>query len=279
MKIGAHVSISGSLDLSVDRAVAIGCDTFQIFTRSPRRWKINDLNKKTVETFKKKVVNSGLWPIVVHMPYLPNLASPISRIFRASVRSLIEEMKRCEILGAPYLIIHLGNHLGSGVDFGCERIVQAISEAIASATSRVSILLENTAGSRNSMGSTFEEISVILDRVDETINVCFDTCHAFASGYDLRDENAIGETLDKFEDLIGLSRLKIIHINDSKGSLGSGLDRHEHIGLGKIGRKGFRSFLTNPKLRKIPMILETPINKRCDDLGNISIVRKLAQIF
>ncbi|MGQ9515452.1 MAG: deoxyribonuclease IV [Thermoproteota archaeon] len=277
MKIGMHVSISGALDLAVDRAVERKCDTFQIFTRSPRRWEINDLDKKSAEVFKNKVVNSKLWPVIVHMPYLPNLASPVRRVFRASVRSLVAEVKRCELLGVPYLVTHLGSHLGSGVTIGRERIVQAISEALGNMTSRVSILLENTAGSRNSIGSTFDDISIILDMLDKTVNVCFDTCHAFASGYDLRDERAISETLELFEDRIGLTRLKIIHINDSKGSLSSGIDRHEHIGLGKIGRNGFRSFLTNPKLREIPMILETPIDERRNDFDNILTVRRLAR--
>jgi len=275
MKVGLHVSISGALDLAVDRAVSSRCDTFQIFTRSPRQWDFVELNSGA-EVFRKKVASSGLWPVVVHMPYLPNLASPRREVFRASVKSLVAEVKRCELLGVPYLVTHLGSHLGSGVEAGCERIIQAISEAFDRSTRSVSILLENTAGSKNSMGSTFEEISMILERLDKTVNVCFDTCHAFASGYDLRDEIAIGETLEKFENLIGLSRLKLLHINDSKGSLGSRLDRHEHIGLGKIGRRGFRSFLTNPKLRHIPMILETPIDERRSDSSNIAVVRKLA---
>jgi deoxyribonuclease-4 len=275
MKVGLHVSISGALDLAVDRAVSSRCDTFQIFTRSPRQWDFVELNSGA-EVFRKKVASSGLWPVVVHMPYLPNLASPRREVFRASVNSLVAEVKRCELLGVPYLVTHLGSHLGSGVEAGCERIIQAISEAFDRSTRSVSILLENTAGSKNSMGSTFEEISMILERLDKTVNVCFDTCHAFASGYDLRDEIAIGETLEKFENLIGLSRLKLLHINDSKGSLGSRLDRHEHIGLGKIGRRGFRSFLTNPKLRHIPMILETPIDERRSDSSNIAVVRKLA---
>jgi len=275
MKVGLHVSISGALDLAVDRAVSSRCDTFQIFTRSPRQWDFVELNSGA-EVFRKKVASSGLWPVVVHMPYLPNLASPRREVFRASVNSLVAEVKRCELLGVPYLVTHLGSHLGSGVEAGCERIIQAISEAFDRSTRSVSILLENTAGSKNSIGSTFEEISMILERLDKTVNVCFDTCHAFASGYDLRDEIAIGETLEKFENLIGLSRLKLLHINDSKGSLGSRLDRHEHIGLGKIGRRGFRSFLTNPKLRHIPMILETPIDERRSDSSNIAVVRKLA---
>jgi len=275
MKVGLHVSISGALDLAVDRAVSSRCDTFQIFTRSPMQWDFVELNSGA-EVFRKKVASSGLWPVVVHMPYLPNLASPRREVFRASVNSLVAEVKRCELLGVPYLVTHLGSHLGSGVEAGCERIIQAISEAFDRSTRSVSILLENTAGSKNSMGSTFEEISMILERLDKTVNVCFDTCHAFASGYDLRDEIAIGETLEKFENLIGLSRLKLLHINDSKGSLGSRLDRHEHIGLGKIGRRGFRSFLTNPKLRHIPMILETPIDERRSDSSNIAVVRKLA---
>ncbi|MBO3803880.1 MAG: deoxyribonuclease IV [Candidatus Brockarchaeota archaeon] len=278
MKFGVHVSISGSIDLAVDRAVSRRCDTFQMFTRSPRRWDFADL-EKSAEAFRKKVASSGLWPVVVHMPYLPNLASPRREVFKASVDSLVAEVERCRLLKVPYLVTHLGSHLGSGFEAGRERVVQAVSEAASRSKNAVSILLENTAGSKNSIGSTFEEISLILERVDKTVNVCFDTCHAFASGYDMRDGSAVGETLDKFDGLIGLARLKLVHVNDSKGSLGSGLDRHEHVGLGKIGRRGFRNFLTNPKLREIPMILETPIDVRRNDFGNLEAARRLARPF
>lgn len=274
MRIGLHVSIVGGIDLAVDRALARKCDTFQIFTRNPRGWRFSELAGRA-EAFRTKVANSKIAPVVVHMPYLPNLASPRQRIYEASVQSLVAEVKRCELLGAQYLVVHLGSHLGSGAVAGSGRVVQAVSEALLGGTT---ILLENTAGSRNSMGSTFDEISNILDKVGRAVSVCLDTCHAFASGYDMRNEAAINETLGEFDEQIGMKKLRVIHANDSKGALGSRLDRHEHIGLGKIGIRGFRGFLTHPKVRGIPLILETPIDRRRDDYGNVRAVRKLARI-
>jgi len=261
--------------LAVDRALARKCDTFQIFTRNPRGWRFSELADRA-EAFREKVASSKIAPVVVHMPYLPNLASPRERIYEASVKSLVAEVKRCEHLGAQYLVVHLGSHLGSGAVAGSDRIVQALSEALLGGGT--TILLENTAGSRNSMGSTFDEISYILDRVGKSVSVCLDTCHAFASGYDLRDGVAIERTLGEFDERIGMKRLKVIHVNDSKGALGSRLDRHEHIGLGKIGNRGFRRFLTHPKVRGIPLILETPIDRRRDDYGNVMAVRELSRI-
>jgi len=275
MRIGLHISIAGGIDLAVDRALARRCDTFQIFTRNPRGWRFSELADRA-KAFRAKVADSKIEPIIVHMPYLPNLASPRRGVYEASVRSLLAEVKRCELLGARYLVVHLGSHLGSGAMAGSERVVQAISEALLGGGT--TILLENTAGSRNSMGSTFDEISNILDKVGKAVNVCLDTCHAFASGYDLRDEAAIDGTLCEFDGRIGMRRLRVIHANDSKGALGSRLDRHEHIGLGRIGIRGFRSFLTHPKVRGIPLILETPVDRRRDDYGNVMAVRRLGRI-
>jgi len=277
MKVGLHVSIAGGIDLAVDRALARGCETFQMFTRNPRGWRFSELDEKA-EVFRSKVANSKIEPVVVHMPYLPNLASPRQRIYKSSVKSLITEVKRCELLKAQYLVVHLGSHLGSGSRPGSERIVNAVSDALSGASGSTTILLENTSGSQNSMGSTFDEISDILEKVGKAVNICLDTCHAFASGYDLRSDCAIEGTLGELEEQIGLKRLKVIHVNDSKGALGSRLDRHEHIGLGKIGRKGFRCLLTHPKIRGIPLILETPIDGRRNDDGDMRVVRKLASI-
>jgi len=273
MRLGLHVSIEGGIDLAVDRALARKCDTFQIFTRNPRGWRFSELADRA-GAFRRKVANSKIAPVVVHMPYLPNLASPRERIYEASVQSLVAEVKRCDLLGARFLVVHLGSHLGSGEMAGSRRVVQAVSEAILSG--ETTILLENTAGSRNSIGSSFDEISSILDGVGKAASVCLDTCHAFASGYDLRGEVAIDATLGEFDERIGMKKLKIIHVNDSRGALGSRLDRHEHIGLGKIGIRGFRRFLTHPKVKGIPLILETPIDRRRDDCGNLRTVRKLA---
>lgn len=277
MKAGVHVSISGSIDLAVDRALERKCDTFQIFTRNPRGWKFKDLSKEDVQNFRKKLEDAKIGPAVAHMPYLPNIASPKKSIYTISMKALVAEVDRCGKLGIPYLVTHLGSHLGKGMDIGLERIVNAVNTATKKVKNGTLILLENTAGTMNSMGSTFQDIRNILDKVQnpDRVAVCFDTCHAFAAGYDLRDEPSVTETLKSFDEIVGLDQIKVAHLNDSYGDLKSGRDRHEHIGLGKIGEKGFRAFLTHSAIRSLPMILETPIDKRRDDFGNLKKVREL----
>lgn len=277
VRIGVHVSIAGGIDKAVDRAIDRGCDVFQIFSRSPRGWGMKDLSEAEIKSFVKKLQAAGIGPAFDHMPYLPNLASPKEEVYERSVANLSAELKRCSMLAIPYLVTHLGSHLGSGWDEGLRRIVGAIERSLSEANSDVVLLLENTAGTKNSMGSSFDEIAAIIDALGKRrLGICLDTCHAFAAGYDLRDKKGLNETLDKFDDALGLDMLKLIHLNDSHGSLGSKLDRHEHIGLGEIGVQGFRAILHNDDLRNVPMILETPIDSRRDDLGNIKAARELA---
>ena len=280
MRVGLHVSISGSIDLAIDRALDRGCDTFQIFTRNPRGWRFKPLSREEVERFTRKLADSGMDPAVAHMPYLPNLASPKEGVYERSVEALKAEVRRCGLLNIPYLVTHLGSHLGAGVDVGRKRIVDACNDALSEVENDVILLLENTAGTRNSMGSTFEEIRSVIDGIDQEdrVAVCFDTCHAFAAGYDLRTEEALSETLGRFDEVIGLDLLRVVHLNDSKGGLGSRVDRHEHIGLGFIGEEGFKTILRNEMIRRLPLILETPIDRRRDDYGNIRKVRELAKI-
>lgn len=277
VRIGVHVSIAGGIDKAVDRAIDRGCDVFQIFSRSPRGWGMKDLSEAEIKSFVKKLQAAGIGPAFDHMPYLPNLASPKEEVYERSVVNLSAELKRCSMLAIPYLVTHLGSHLGSGWDEGFRRIVGAIERSLSEADSDVMLLLENTAGTKNSMGSSFDEIAAIIDALGKRrLGICLDTCHAFAAGYDLRDKKGLNETLDKFDDALGLDMLKLIHLNDSHGSLGSKLDRHEHISLGEIGVQGFRAILHNDDLRNVPMILETPIDSRRDDLGNIKAARELA---
>ncbi|MEM2529615.1 MAG: deoxyribonuclease IV [Candidatus Bathyarchaeia archaeon] len=277
-KVGVHVSIAGSIDRAVDRAIALGCDTFQIFTRNPRGWRRRRLGKGEAREFSRKLGASGIGPAVGHMPYLPNLASPKGAVYAKSVRALGAELTTCRRLGIPYLVTHLGSHLGAGADEGLRRVTAAINSALSEGSDGVMLLLENGAGSKNGIGSTFEEIARIIDGVDakERVGVCLDTCHAFAAGYDLRDEASLGETIDEFERALGLWRLRVVHINDSKGGLGSGVDRHEHIGMGRIGNNGFRAILRHKALSQLPMILETPLDGRRDDMEELRWVRRLA---
>ncbi len=282
VQVGCHVSIAGSIDRAVGRALERGCDTFQIFSRNPRGWRAKSLDPGVVDAFREAVKMSGIGPVVDHMPYLPNLASPDDAIYEKSVAGLTEELRRCDILRIPYLVTHLGHHRGAGSDAGWERIIAAINRALADEGEEgdVMLLLENTAGEKNSMGAEIAELTRIREGVDarERIGFCFDTCHAFAAGYDLRTADAVDAVFGEFEDLVGLEHLRVIHLNDSKGELGGGLDRHEHIGLGAIGEEGFRHILRHPTIRSLPLICETPVDERRDDAGNIAKVRELAGV-
>jgi deoxyribonuclease-4 len=230
VRVGVHVSIAGSIDKAVDRAQEKGCDTFQIFSRNPRGWKIKALTETDISRFIEKLNRTGLFPPVDHMPYLPNLAAPTDDVYEKSVAALTEELERCNALQIPYLVTHLGSHRGSGKETGLQRIVDAIDAAFSGVdeANGVMLLLENTAGTKNSMGGTFEDIRNIMDRLEhkDRIGICFDTCHAFAAGYELRTEENLDKTLQHFDEVLGLEQLKLVHLNDAKGGLDSRLDRH-----------------------------------------------------
>jgi deoxyribonuclease-4 len=285
-RIGFHVSISGGISNSVDNALKIGCNAFQIFSRNPRGWTAKPLQDNDVENFRKKLKESKIDrdSIFVHMPYLPNLSSSNSKLHKKSTNALIEEMKRCSTLGIPYVILHLGKHGEKGKEDGINQLQKACISATKNKIrdyKSVMIILENSSGGRNSIGSKFDELGLILDTLksssgrSNSFGICLDTCHAFAAGYDMRTKEGVNDTLDEFRSKIGLSNLKVIHLNDSKEDLNSNRDRHEHIGLGKIGKKGFREFLRHNAVRKLPIIMETPIDSRRDSPGNLKIVLDL----
>ncbi len=277
MPIGVHVSIAGSIDKAVDRAAELGCTTFQIFTRNPRGWKFSDLKKEDVKHFRDKLNGSDLVSPLDHMPYLPNLATPDEEIYKKSVDVLTAELKRSSSLGISYVVTHLGSHKGKGLAFGIKRVINACNKALKEANNDTMILLEITAGTQNSVGSTFENLGQIIDgiRPDNRVGICFDTCHAFAGGYDISSKEGVARTINLLDEIIGLEKVKAVHVNDSKGPLGSGLDRHEHIGMGYIGEKGFRELFAYKHFRNLPLVLETPVDSRQDNAGNIA---KLKQI-
>lgn len=279
MRVGAHVSISGSLDAAIDNALERECSAFQIFTRSPRSWTAKEISEKDAKNFREKMASSKIDRLatVAHMPYLPNLASPNAAAYAKSVNTLVKEVERCGKIGIPYLVAHLGSHMGIGEEKGIKQLVNAFSKAV-EVKNDVVILLENTAGQKNSVGSDFKQWAEILSKLKprDRFGVCFDTCHAFAYGYDLRTEGTVEETFKKFDDEIGFENLKILHLNDSKGEIGCNLDRHEHIGLGKIGEKGMSAVIRLANKKKIPIILETPIDDTRDDFANIKKVKELA---
>lgn len=278
--IGIHVSISGKLDQSVDRALALECvGAFQIFTCSPRRWDAAFLDSGEVAAFKRKVSDSK-YEVFVHMPYLPNLSSPETGFYKRSKQVLTREIRRCGELGIRYLILHFGSHLNTTIDSGRDRIVEACKNSIEETRDlNVRLLLENSADP-NSVGSNFRTIAQVLDLVKDKsrMGVCLDTCHAFASGYDLSNETSVEKSLDIFDSEIGLSRLFLIHLNDSKGKLGSALDRHESIGKGAIGKEGMKAILTSKRLLGLPVVLETPRDYEGEDRENIRITKRFAGV-
>jgi deoxyribonuclease-4 len=280
MQVGLHVSIAGSIDRAVDNAVTTGCTAFQVFTRNPRGWAAKSLTSKDISNFKEKLAKSKIdrFATVAHMPYLPNLSSPEDDPFARSLGALIDEIKRCSKIGIPYIVAHLGSHKGEGDKKGIEMLVKAFTKAASETSNDVMILLENTAGQKNSVGSDLEQLASILFQLKpaKRFGICFDTCHAFAAGYDMRTEKGAASTLEKLNKAIGFERLKILHLNDSKGELGCNLDRHEHIGLGQIGEEGLGHIIKSINRKKIPIILETPIDERRDDIGNLNKVKELA---
>jgi len=278
VKLGLHLSIAGTIDRVVDRAVERGCDTLQMFSRNPRGWRSGKLGFREIEGFRKKLKQSGIWPVIIHTPYLLNLASPKEDVYCKSVEALGDELRRAAELGVPYVVTHLGSHLGHGKKEGFKRIIASVNNSFSEVDNKLVLLLENTAGTRNSTGSSFEDIQYIASRIKdrERIGVCFDTAHAFAAGYDLVSRGAVEYTLRRFDETIGFKELKLVHLNDSKGGLGSRLDRHEHIGMGKIGERGFRNILKSP-LGRLPLILETPVDERRSDVENLKVVRELAK--
>ncbi|MGC8961171.1 MAG: deoxyribonuclease IV, partial [Candidatus Bathyarchaeia archaeon] len=211
-------------------------------------------------------------------PYLPNLASPRDEVYVKSIESLKAELARCHKLNIPFLVTHLGSHLGSGREEGLKRFVAAVDECLEEDQGKVTLLLENTAGTRNSIGAYFQDLQYILEgaSVGDRLAVCLDTCHAFAAGYDLRSEDSVEAVMEEFDNLIGLDRIRLIHANDSKRGLGSKIDRHEHIGLGKIGRKGFKAIISYNNFKSLPYILETPVDPRRSDGENLEELKRIA---
>ena len=279
MQVGCHVSASGSIDKSVDNAVERDCSAFQIFTRSPRSWHAKDLTKEVIDAFKSKLKDSKIdrFATCAHMPYLPNLATPKDDAFEKSVNTLINEVERCAQLGIPYLVTHLGSHLGTGEEAGIKKLVEALTKA-GQTKNDVMILLENTAGQKNSVGSDFKQLGEIFKQLKpgKKFGVCLDTCHAFVAGYDLRTADKVKETFKEFDRHVGIENLKILHLNDARGEIGCNLDRHYHLGLGGIGEEGIKSVVKFANKKKIPIILETPIDDDRDDFENVKIAKGYA---
>ncbi|MDZ7294736.1 MAG: deoxyribonuclease IV [candidate division KSB1 bacterium] len=275
--LGAHVSIAGGLHKAPARGVAIGCDAIQIFTKNQVQWKAPPLSEEEIAAFKEEFARSGLACVVVHDSYLINLASPDEATRRRSLEGLVSELIRAEQIGAPYLVMHPGAHMGEGEEKGLRRIAQGVSEALgASGTQRVVVLYETTAGQGSVLGYTFEQLASLMEMTSprSRVGVCLDTCHAFAAGYELRSAEGLDKTLETFHRIIGLEHLRVMHLNDSRKGLGTRIDRHEHIGKGEIGLEGFRILLREKRLQHLPMLLETPGGEK-DFAENLKTLREL----
>lgn len=276
-QVGFHVSISGSIDLAVDRALELECTTFQIFTRNPRGWNFKALQDAEATLFREKRKKANFRNVVTHMPYLPNLATSDKSYAKKSRASLKEEMSRCGALGVDYVVAHIGSHMGKGTAVGVRNVIEACNEALDGAANGTVLLIENMAGQKNSVGARFEELRMILDGVRQTdrIGVCLDTCHVFAAGFDISNKEGVESTMELFDSTVGIGRLKVVHLNDSKGPLGGNLDRHEHVGMGKIGPKGLKAFVRYGHVSDLPFLLEVPQDEKRSDAAEIAYVRKL----
>jgi deoxyribonuclease-4 len=281
LRLGAHESIAGGLHKAFDRAQSVGCDAVQIFVKSNRSWAVKPLTERDVARFEAKAEETGIQPVVGHASYLLNLGSPDEALWTKSRDVLIVELERCEALDVPYLVLHPGSHVGAGEEAGLARVVQALGEVHAATPGlRTRILLETTAGQGTNLGYRFEHLAWLIEHTQqgERLGVCLDTCHVFAAGYELRTPEGYAATIDTFDRVIGLERLKVVHLNDSKGDLASQKDRHEHIGKGHIGLEGFRHVLNDPRLEGLPGLLETPKGEDLhEDRENLAVLRSLCE--
>jgi deoxyribonuclease-4 len=277
--LGAHTSIAGGVSNAVELAAKLKFTAMQIFSKNNNRWNANPLKEDEIKSFKSKLSLSDIKFIVAHDSYLINLCSPSKELLKKSRISFIEEPKRCELLGIPYLNFHPGAHKGNGEEAGLRLIAESLNYIHGNTKNlKVNCMLELTAGQGTSLGYRFEHIRKIINMIKDKnrMSVCIDTAHIFAAGYDIKDANNYKLVMKEFDDIVGFGWLKCFHMNDSKKGLGSRVDRHEHIGKGYIGKAGFSNIMNDQRFTKIPKILETPKGKgQLEDLKNLAILRSL----
>lgn len=279
MRLGMHVSIAGGVDLAIARGVALRCEAIQIFNKNNNQWKAFTLADDVVVRYKRALKASAIRPVVSHASYLINLATTDQALWEKSRDSFAEELERCDRLGVPYLVVHPGSHMGAGEETGIARVAQALNEIYARHKFKCVTCIEHTAGQGNHIGYKFEHLAAIRKQMGDKkkFGVCLDTCHLVAAGYDYSTPEKYAAMMRAFDKTVGLKTLKVVHFNDSKTPLGSRVDRHDHIGKGTVGKSGFRSFLTDPRLSEIPGLLETPTDGTGrDEKRNLAALRKLA---
>lgn len=278
MLIGGHVSTKGGIDKAVDNAVAIGADVIQTHPSPPQQWQPLRIDEQTVELYRTKADEAGLKRHFFHAVYLVNLATQDEAMLRKSITSLAGYMDLAGRVGADGVVFHPGSHKGAGFERMLAQIAGAVREVMARSGAPARFILENSAGSGGCVGCSFGEVAAIVDAAgdDPRLGVCLDTAHSFASGYELRTDEAVAETLSAFEDTVGFDRLVCVHANDSRAALGSNVDRHANIGSGEIGLEPFRTLMADPRMRAVPWILEVPGTGNGPDLQQINTLRKLA---
>jgi len=278
VRFGFHVSIAGGFGNVLERAREVKCETIQFFSSNPRGWSIARLDPDDVAKFRADMKDSGISPMFVHAPYLPNLAA-IGAEGRRVVKALVTQVERCKELGVPFLVTHTGKAMGADEATAISRIVKNVDSILAAAPEGVVFLLENTAGMGSEVGYRFEHLAGVISKVKERerVGVVLDTAHTFESGYEVRTKAGLDETLRQFDRLVGISRLHMLHLNDSKTDFGSRVDRHWHIGGGKIGREGMGQIINHPLLKNLPGIMETPQHTKRLNLKNMKAARSLVR--
>lgn len=273
MKFGAHVSIAGGMDKAPKRAYDLGCECFQFFSRSPRGGKAPALTRELVESFLNECSKYNMTEYYIHTPYYINLCSEKKELRGSSIAIIREELERGSLLGVKYVITHLGSSKDASRSVAVKLIIEGLKKIIDDSNFTTKLLLENTAGQGATVGDSFEELAEILEGVrGYDIDICIDTAHTFAAGYDIRGKKEFKNTLNKISDTFGVESIKLFHGNDSKVGLGERKDRHEHIGKGEIGLEGFKNFIKNPAFKNTNMIVETPPDKIAED---IKVLKKL----
>jgi deoxyribonuclease-4 len=277
MRLGFHVSISGGFSFAVQRAHELGCTTMQIFSRNPRGWTVKPLDSDDIAEFKRLREKYDIGPVFVHTNYLINLASTKPDLYTRSIEQFVIDLERTEHLGAEYLVTHLGSASGQEPEWMIDRVGDALNMSMKLHTPQAMILLENTAGEKGDVGYTFEQVNEVISRLSNTnkIGICYDTCHGFAAGYDVRTKQGVDAVAKTIEETVGLEKLKGMHLNDCLRDFDSHVDRHWHIGEGKIGEEGFKALLNHKAFRDIPKIMETPKETEDDDPRNMKRVRSL----
>ena len=277
--LGAHVSISKGVYNAPKRGRDLDCDAIQIFSKNQMQWQAKPFTEDDINKFRENVEKYEIKDVVIHTSYLINIGSPEKEKLKKSQDALIDEFHRADQLGIPYIVLHPGSHMGKGEELGLGIIADSINYILdVTKDSNVMLLLETTAGQGSNLGYRFEHLAYLIDKTEqkERIGVCFDTCHVFAAGYDIRTKDAYEETMKKFDDTIGISNLKVFHLNDSKNDLGTRKDRHEHIGKGYIGLDGFRFLVNDERFNDRPMILETPGGEKYYK-ENLEVLRSLIE--